>query len=152
MVLYSTIVFQWINAINKFPIFIANRNSEILENTSVSHWNHIATCDYPADSGTRGMCAEVLQFSGWVRGPDFLRAKYFPFVPNSDVVDNIKLGEVTKKHGDDSILSLAASLIRPLKEQSINLIPFDKFKSYQKLLPVTAYMLRFYHLMKITVP
>ena len=31
----STIVLQWINSINEHPIFIANRVSEILENTSV---------------------------------------------------------------------------------------------------------------------
>ena len=91
----STIVLQWINSTNKHPIFIANRVSEILENTSVDQWNHVATCDNPADAGTRGMSAEVLQSSSWVRGPDFLRTKQFPFVPNTDVVDNIKLGVVT---------------------------------------------------------
>ena len=92
----STIVLQWINSTNKHPIFIANRVSEILENTSVDQWNRVATCDNPADAGTRGMSAEVLQSSSWVRGPDFLRTKQFPFPPNTDVVDNIKLGAVTK--------------------------------------------------------
>ena len=138
----STIVLQWINSTNKHPIFIANRVSEILENTSVDQWNHVATCDNPADAGTRGMSAEVLQSSSWVRGPDFLRTKEFPFVPNTDVVDNIKLGVVTKEQDDDSISSLAASVTNSPKEQSINLIPFDKFHSYQKLLRVTAYVLR----------
>ena len=137
----STIVLQWINS-NKHPIFIANRVSEILENTSVDQWNHIATCDNPADAGTRVMSAEVLQSSSWLRGPDFLRTEQFPFVPNTDVVDNIKLGVVTKEQDDDSISSLAASVTKPPKEQSINLIPFDKFISYQKLLRVTAYVLR----------
>ena len=75
----STIVLQWINSTNKHPIFIANRVSEILENTSVDQWNHVATCDNPADAGTRGMSAEVLQSSSWVRGPDFLRTKAIPF-------------------------------------------------------------------------
>ena len=138
----STIVLQWINSTNKHPIFIANRISEILENTSVDQWNHVATFDNPADAGTRGMSAEILQSSSWVRGPDFLRTKQFPFVPNTDVVDNIKLGVVTKEQDDDSISSLAASVTNSPKEQSINLIPFDKFSSYQKLLRVTAYVLR----------
>ena len=138
----STIVLQWINSTNKHPIFIANRVSGILENTSVDQWNHVATCDNPADAGTRGMSAEVLQSSSWVRGPDFLRNKQFPFVPNTDVVDNIKLGVVTKEQDDDFISSLAASVTNSPKEQSINLIPSDKFSSYQKLLRVTAYVLR----------
>ena len=121
----STIVYQWMSSTNKHPNFVANRVSEILENTSIDEWNHIATCDNPVDAGTRGMSAEVLQFSSWVRGPDFLRTKQFPFVPNADVVYNIKLGVVTKQQDDDSISSLAASINKPLKEQSINLIPFD---------------------------
>ena len=101
----------------------------------------------------RGMSAEVLQSSSWVRGSDFLRTKQLPFVPNTDVVDNIKLGVVSKRQDDDSILSLAASVTKPLKEQSINLIQFDKFSSYQKLLRVTAYEYSvFYHLMRVTVP
>ena len=102
----------------------------------------LATCANPTDDSTRGMSAEVLQSSSWVRGPDFLRTKQFPFVPNTDVVDNIKLGVVTKEQDDDSISSLAASVAKPPKEQSINLILFDKFSSYRKLLRVTAYVLR----------
>ena len=125
----STIVLQWINSTNKHPIFIANRVSEILVNTSVDQWNHVATCDNPADAVTHGMSAEVLQSSGWVRGPD-LKTKQFPFLPNTDVVDNIKLGVVTKEQDDDSSISpLAASVTKPPKEQSFNLIPFDKFSS-----------------------
>ena len=147
----STIVLQWINSTNKHPIFIANRVSEILENTSVDQWNHVATCDNPADAGMRGMSAEVLQSRSWVRGPDFLRTKKFPFVPNTDVVDNIKLGVATKEQDDDSISSLAASVTKPPKEQSFNLIPFDKFSSYQKLFRVTAYVLRLLPPMKVTV-
>ena len=137
----STIVLQWINSTNKHPIFIANRVSEILENTSVDQWNQVAYCDNPADAGTRGMSADVLQSSSWVRGPEFLRTMQFPFVPNTDLVDNIKLGVVTKEQDKDSISSLAASVTKPPKEQSINLIPFDKFSSYQKLLFVTSYVL-----------
>ena len=138
----STIVLQWINLTNKHPIFIENCVSEILENTSVDQWNHVATCDNPTVAGSRGMSAEVLQSSSWVRCPEFLRIKQFPFVRHTDVVDNIKLGVVTKEKVDDSIASLAASVTKPPKEQSVNLIPFDKFSSYQKLLRVTAYMLR----------
>ena len=138
----STIVLQWMNSTNKHPIFIANRVSEILEKTSVDQWNHVATCDNPADAGTRGMTAEVLQSSSWVRGPEFLRTKQFPYNPNTDVVDNIKLGVVTKEQDDYSISSLAASVTKPPKEQSVNLIPFDKFSSDQKLFLVTAYVIR----------
>ena len=112
----SAIVLQWINSTNKHTIFIASRVSEILENTSVDQWNHVAICDNPADADTRVMSAEALQSNSWLSGPDFLRT--------------------------DSVSSLAASVTNPLKEQNINLIPFDKFSSYQKLIRVTAYVLR----------
>ena len=71
----STSFLQWINSTNENPIFIVNRVSEILENTSVDQWNHVATCDNPADAGPRGMSAEVLHSSSWGGGPDFLRTK-----------------------------------------------------------------------------
>ena len=88
------------------------------------------------------MSAEVLQSSSWVRSPDFLRTKQFPFAPNTDVVVYIKLGVVTKEQDDDYISSLAPSVTKPPKKQSITLIPFDKLSSYQKVLRVNAYVLR----------
>ena len=115
----STIVLHWINSTNKHPIFIANRVSEILENTSVDQWKPVATCDNPADAGTRGLSAEVFQSSSLVRGPDFLRTKEFPFVPNTDVVDNIKLAVVNEEQDDDSISSLAKSVSKPLKNKAL---------------------------------
>ena len=148
----STIVLQWINSTNKHPIFIANRVSEILENTSVDQWNHVATCDNPADAGTRGMSAEVLQSSNWMRGPDFLRFKQFPFVPNTDVVDNIELGVVTKEQHDDSISFLAATVTNPLKEQNVSLNPLISSVLIKNYFASPHMCSVFYHLMKVTVP
>ena len=136
----STTVLQWLNSTSKQPIFVANRVCEILEHTSVDEWNHVASSDNPADAGTRGMSAEVLQSSSWVRGPDFLRTKKFPFEPSIEVVKNIKLGIVTKE--TDETNTLAASVTKSTKEPPPQLIPFDKYSSYQKLLRITAYALR----------
>ena len=136
----STIVLQWLNSTSKLPIFIANRVCEILEHTSVDEVNHVASIDNPADAGTRGMSAEVLKSSSWVRGPDFLRTKKFPFEPSTEVVNNIKLGIVTKET-DETNTSLAASVTKSTKELPPHLIPFDKYSSYQKLLRITAYAL-----------
>ena len=63
----STTVLQWLNSTSKQPIFVAFV-CEILEHTSVDEWNHVSSSHNPADAGTRGMSAEVLQSSGWVRG------------------------------------------------------------------------------------
>ena len=83
----------------------------------------------------------LLRFCSWVRGPDFLRSKQFPFEPSTEVVNNIKLGIVTKKNSDSNT-SFTASATKSTKEPFPQLIPFDKFSSYQKLLRKTAYILR----------
>ena len=75
-----------------------------------------------------------------MRGPDFLRTKQFPFEPSTEVVNNIKLGIVTKET-DETNTSLAASVTKSTKEPPPQLIPFDKYSSYQKLLRITAYAL-----------
>ena len=115
----STTVLQWLHSTSKLPIFIANRVCETLENTIVDEWNHVSSNDNPADAGTRGMSAEVLQSSSWVRGPDFLRTKEFPFEPRTEVVKNIKLGIVTKET-DKTNTSLAASVTKSTKEPPRN--------------------------------
>ena len=77
--------------------FVANRACEILEYTSVNQWNHVAIKDNPADAGPVGMSAEVLQLSSSINCPFFLANSSFPFVPNNDVIINIKLGEAERR-------------------------------------------------------
>ena len=113
---------------------------EILEYTSVDEWNHIASCDNPADAGTRGISAEVLQSSSWVLGLEFLRTKQLSFEPSKEVVKNITHGIVTKKIDKTNTL-LVASVTKSSKEQPQHLVPIDKYSSYQKLLRTTAYAL-----------
>ena len=126
----STTVLQWLQPTSNQPIFIANRVCEILEHTSVDERNHVSSSDNPADANTRGMSAEVLQSSSWVRGPDFSRTKEFPFEPSTELVENIKLGIVTKET-DENNISLAASIIKSTKEPPPQLFLFDMYSSYQ---------------------
>ena len=119
----STTVLQWINSNEKQPIFVANRVCEIFEYTSVDQWNHVATKDNPADAGTRGMSAEILQLSSWVKGPHFLSNSRFPFVPNKDVINSIKLGVNQAVTIEDAVF-----LPTSVKKQTTpvpSLFPFD---------------------------
>ena len=86
------------------------------------------------------MSSEVLQSSSWVRGPDFLRSKHFPFETSTEVVNNIKLVIVTKETADSNI-SLAASATKSTNEPPPQLIPFDKYSTYQKFFRITAHIL-----------
>ena len=131
----STIVLQWTNSNEKQPIFVANRVCEILEKASVDQWNHVATKDNAADAGTRGMSADNLQLSSWVKSSHFSATSRLPFVPNQGVINNIKLGVNQAVTIEDTV-----SLASTVKKQTIpvpSLFPFDKFSSYQKYLPHT---------------
>ena len=135
-----TTVLQWINSNEKQLIFVANRVCKILDYTCVDQWNHVATKDNPADAGTRGMSAEILQLSSWVKGPQFLTNSRFPFVPNKDVNKNIKLG-VNQAVTIEDTVSLATSVKKPTTPVP-SLFPFDKFSFCQKYLRIASYVLR----------
>ena len=114
----TTIVLQYINSNKKQPIFVANRVCEILECTSVDQWNHIATKESPADAGTHGMSAEILHLSSWFQGPHFLTNLRFPFVPNKDVIKNIKLDCVNQAPNIEDTVSLTTSVKKQKTDNS----------------------------------
>ena len=134
----STRVHQWFNSLEKQPIFVANRVSVFLEETTVDQWRHVATQNNLADAGTRGLSSEVLQNSIWLRGPDFLRTSDFPFRPDNEEVSNIKLKRQT---ADPNPLDNCSTL----KTNSLNSdfgIHLCKYSSYPKPLRIVAYVLR----------
>ena len=132
----STTVLQWLNSLDKQPIFVANRVSEILEGTSVDQWHHVASHANPADAGTRGMSSEALQKSSWLHGPQFLRTCDFPFQPNTYVVKNIKL----KSHSTEASSSEKTSTLITDVFKSDFSLPFRKFSSYPKILNCIGFL------------
>ena len=134
-------VLQRINSNEKQLIFLANSVREILEYNSVDQWNHVATKDNTAENGTRGMSAENFQLSSCVKCPHFFSNPSFPFVPNKDVINNIKLGVNQAVTIEDTV-----SLETSVKKQTTpvpSLLPIEKFSSYKKYLRIAAYVLRF---------
>ena len=84
------------------------------------------------------MTTEALQLCSWVKVPQFSTFSRFPFVPNKDVIINIKLG-VNQAVTTEDTVSLATSV----KKQTTpvrSLFSFDKFSSYQKYLRTVAYV------------
>ena len=81
-----------------------------------------------------------MQLSSWVKCPHFLTNSRFSFVPNKDVINNIKFG-VNQAINIEETVSLAT----PVNKQTTPVpqkFPFDKFSSYQKYSRIAAYVLQ----------
>lgn len=70
----SMIVLAWIRSTpRKWQTFVANRISEIHNESSPSDWHHVKSKDNPADTISRGATAEQLtQNNLWWEGPPWL--------------------------------------------------------------------------------
>ena len=136
----STTVLQWIHSIEKQPVFVANRVAEILELTTTDEWNCVQSCDNPADAGTRGHSATVLPNSIWLKEPDFLKTSDWPFRPSEHSLFKVKQRNDTSSDGkpsfgDETVFNANAGI-------NTSTFEWQKYSSYEKLLRVTAYILR----------
>ncbi|KHJ42493.1 Pao retrotransposon peptidase [Trichuris suis] len=70
----SNVVLCWLSSLNKrFPSFVENRSTEILDGFLPSQWQHVAGTDNPADDLSRGLNVVALQPEHrWMVGPHFL--------------------------------------------------------------------------------
>ena len=136
----STTVLQWIHSIEKQPVFVANRVAEILELTTTDEWNYVQSCDNTADAGTRGLSATALPDSIWLKGPDFLKTSDWPFRPSKHSSIKVKQRNDTSSEekpsfGSETFLNANAGI-------STSTFEWQKYSSYEKLLRVSAYILR----------
>ena len=62
------------NKEKRFQIFVANRVSAILDQSTAAQWRYIETTLNPADKASRGMTVdELLTNERWKQGPAFLK-------------------------------------------------------------------------------
>ena len=137
----STTVLQWLHSLEKQPVFVTNRVAEILELTTVDEWNYVKSSDNPADAGTRGLSANSLRDSPWLKGPSFLRTHDWPFEPPKDVEIRLKAKKSDLPSSDQEtsefLTALSATVIG-----IATTFEWQKYSSYEKLLRVVAYILR----------
>ena len=137
----STTVLQWLHSIEKKPVFVANRVAEILELTTVDEWNHVPTADNPADAGTRGLSANALLDSPWLKGPKFLMTPDWPFQPSEEILKtklkNFDFIEVNTEPVYQETTANTASVA-----SNVLTLEWQKYSSYEKLLRIVAYILR----------
>lgn len=131
----SSIVLQWISSQPyKLKTFVANRISEIRNITSPSCWRHVPGQQNPADLVSRGQTAIELSKSNlWTQGPDWLmRPKiYWP-------KNKFELSPLPDEENKKPIV-LAQKLCGKMSDI------LQKFSSFDKMVRIFAYVLRFLH-------
>ncbi|XP_055527354.1 uncharacterized protein LOC129719975 [Wyeomyia smithii] len=114
----------------RYSKFVAARVGEILENTDISEWFWISTKLNVADEGTKWQkIPDLSPSSRWFRGPDFLwqRQSAWPDQPES--------------HGStDNEMNLVINI----HAHRVPVINFSKYSTWEKLVRIVAYGLRFY--------
>ena len=136
----STTVLQWIHSLEKQPVFVANRVAEILELTTTDEWNYVQSSNNPADAGTRGLSANALVESSWLKGPEFLKTPQWPFESTEDFRWKLKK---TKQDSSPSIVTESSTTMVSATQSTIaQTFEWQKYCSYEKLLRIVAYMLR----------
>ena len=127
--------------IREATVFVTNRVAEILELTTADEWNHVKSIDNPADAGRRGLSANSLRDSPWLKGPSFLRTHDWPFKPPKHVEIKLKTKKSDFPNSDEEtsefLTALSATVIG-----IATTFEWQKYSSYEKLLRVVAYILR----------
>ena len=136
----STTVLQWIDSLDKQPVFVADRVAEILDLTTTDEWNYVKSSENPADAGTRGLSAKSLVSSSCLNGPEFLKTSDWPFKPSEPSKFKLKTDfndQSTERPSLKTETALSSNV-------DINTSTFEwhKYSSFEKLLRVVSYLVR----------
>ena len=130
----STIAIAWLRrSPSCFKTYVANRVASASRSISQEAWLHVPTLENPADCASRGISAQELkEHHLWWSDPPWLLLEPIAIPTQPDASE-------FKKHEDLEVKPLAVHAVHAVPDTGWQL----KFKSYTKLLHVTAYLLRF---------
>ena len=157
--LNSQIALWWIWGVNKeFKQFVQNRVVEICGLVKPTQWDYCPTEFNPADICSRGSTASKLVANQmWWNGPEFLlkSSEFWPSlqgnsveITSSDLHPSLELKKETpsscKKQQDSTVLmNIVAERPSTARLNLECIMSFERFSSLQRLIRVTAYILRF---------
>ena len=138
----SKVSLYWIKGQEKeWKPFVQNRVNQVRSLTETQHWAHCAGKENPADIPSRGIDPHRLTTNSlWLYGPKWLNGE----LPDSE--DPIEMPEQCKLEQRISRLKKSHALITTARQK--DLIECENFSSKERLLRVTAYVLRFVKQMK----
>lgn len=143
----SMIVLSWLRKNpNIWKTFVANRTTEILNVLCSNQWHHVKSQDNPADCASRGISPELLKtYDLWWHGPRFLRESEsisYPFVKIPETIVELK----------PSKSNLTESAFAGVTLSNDELMGhLNKYSNLQKLIRVTAQMLKFVKICKMKI-
>nr|XP_024219401.1 uncharacterized protein LOC112211610 [Halyomorpha halys] len=137
----SSTVLSWLRLPHsRLKTFVANRIAKILELSELSSWYHVTSENNAADVASRGICpSELPCCNDWWKGPNWLSnpKREWPIQNGSISSDPLKLPETKDA---DTITMLAVS---PGESELDKIL--ERFSSYNRMIRVFAYALRFKH-------
>lgn len=135
----AMIVLYWIQGdINKWKTYVQNRISIILSTSTPNQWNHVRTNDNPADCATRGLTPKQLKnMELWWRGPEWLKRRNTTW--KKYIISDMNIDRTATEERAGKV-NVHATII----ESSF----LCRYSSYTKLLRITAWLFRFYIILK----
>jgi len=134
----SSIVIHWLRGSSRNWItFVANRVSQIQSLSSIENWHHISGKENPAEFLSRGVMPKMLlELDNWWHGPKWLQNIESEWPAStvdvlSDVPDRVSPGKTSY------IITI---------EPEFDI--FERYSSYEKLIRVVAFCLRFINSIK----
>ena len=136
----SQIDLYWITSQKKLKPFVDHRVSEI---RSIStNWKYCPSADNPADLLTRGISTQQLASAAlWQQGPSWLQLQdqWPTWNPSSETL----LIQMQEELDDQPIEQILVHSALTSPANFLQVMDVTKYSSLQKLLAVTAYVLRF---------
>ena len=124
---------------SRYKTFVANRVAAAASHLSQKSWLHVPTNDNPADCASRGITAEeLINHQLWWEGPPWIRKEPIDIPPQPGQ-------EVINDHRNEEVKQKAILTVTPSSDWQL------KFRSYIKLLHSTAYVMRFYNILKSAI-
>ena len=133
----SKTALYWIYNQGEWKQWVQFRVSEILKLSKKADWGHVGGVNNPADIGSRGVTATVLNNSRlWWEGPEWLINGESEWPTSLTLEDSAEIKDERKK-------ALMLTVVAECCENVSNVVDIERFNSLERLLRVTAWVRRF---------
>ena len=144
----SKVVLFWIQGRKEWKQFVQNRVNEIRELLPVGVWKHCCGADNPADLPSRGVSVVELTCNPvWLKGPIWLSESQ-GIIPDMDEEEPPEECLKEMKCKGDHTTHLVHSLLLDNKSTSEAVIKCEDFSTLDRLLRVTAHVIKFLETLK----